>query len=161
MAAAGDDITVRPNRVPWPPILLAGAIVGAVALGQLLPVNWPGVDDGPAHAIGLAFGLGGLLLTIWAAVTLHRANTAVLPHHGASKLVTNGPFAWRRNPIYLGDILILFGIAELTKNIWFVGLAVLFGVLVTWLAILPEERHLEAKFGDAWREYAERTRRLL
>jgi protein-S-isoprenylcysteine O-methyltransferase Ste14 len=40
-------------------------------------------------------------------------------------------------------------------------LAPVFAVLMTWLAILPEERHLEAKFGDAYRAYKARTRRWI
>ena len=84
-----------------------------------------------------------------------------MPHQAVSHLVTSGPYAWRRNPIYLGEIMMLLGIAELTKNIWFVAFAFVFGGLITWLAILPEERHLEAKFGDAWRAYAQNTRRML
>ena len=52
-------------------------------------------------------------------------------------------------------------VAELTKNIWFVVLAAVFAVLVTWLAILPEERHLEARFGDEFRNYKARTRRWI
>jgi protein-S-isoprenylcysteine O-methyltransferase Ste14 len=40
-------------------------------------------------------------------------------------------------------------------------LALPFAVLVTWLAILPEERHLEERFGDAYRDYKARTRRWI
>lgn len=161
MAMSDNDLTRRPSTVPWPPILLAAAVLGALVLGEFAPVAWPGIDDWPARAVGIALGMGGFALTVWAVMTLTRAKTAVLPHHGASHLVTSGPFAWRRNPIYLGDILMLLGAAELTKNIWFVIMATAFGGLVTWLAILPEERHLEAKFGDAWRDYAARTRRIV
>jgi protein-S-isoprenylcysteine O-methyltransferase Ste14 len=49
----------------------------------------------------------------------------------------------------------------MTKNIWFAILALLYAALVTWLAILPEERHLEAKFGDAYRAYKATTRRWI
>jgi protein-S-isoprenylcysteine O-methyltransferase Ste14 len=55
----------------------------------------------------------------------------------------------------------LFGVAELTKNIWFVLAAGLFGLLVTALQILPEERHLEARFGEAYRDYKRRARRWI
>jgi protein-S-isoprenylcysteine O-methyltransferase Ste14 len=57
--------------------------------------------------------------------------------------------------------MILLSIAELTKNIWFALLALVYAGLVTWLAILPEERHLEAKFGDAYRAYKAATRRWI
>lgn len=161
MTANEDDPALRPSAVPWPPILLAAAVGGAWLLGRGMSIAWPGVDNWPAHAVGLGFGLAGVVLVVWAARTMSHAKTTILPHRGASELVTGGPFAWRRNPIYLGDTLMLLGAAELTKNIWFVAAAFAFAGLVTWLAILPEERHLEAKFGDAWRAYAARTRRLL
>ena len=151
----------RPSRIPWPPILLASAIAGAFLLGRLAPVGWPGLDDTPARVVGLAIGALGIFLMLWAAWTMHRARTTILPHRRSDALVTSGPF-WRfRNPIYLGDVMVLLGLAELTKNIWFVPAAILFAVLVTYLAILPEERHLGARFGDAYRDYKARSRRWL
>lgn len=161
MAEIEVDAARRPSAVPWPPILLALVVMGAWGLGEIAPISWPGTNDTPAHIIGLSFGLAGLALAIWAGITLSHAKTTILPNQGASHLVTGGPYAWRRNPIYLGDMMMLMGVAELTQNIWFVGASVAFGLLVTWLAIIPEERHLEAKFGDAWRDYAARSRRLL
>ena len=161
MAVLEDHPLNRPTFIPWPPILLLGALAGAWIAGIVVPFPWPGENDQPAHLIGLGFGVAGLALAVWAAMTLKRENTTILPHRGASRLVTTGPYAWRRNPIYLGDTLMLLGIAELTHNIWFAVSALLFVGLVTWLAILPEERHLAAKFGDDWHRYWERTRRLL
>ncbi len=151
----------RPSRIPWPPILLLGAIVAALTLGRLAPLGWPGLDDTPARMVGLAIGGLGIFLMLWAAWTMHRARTTILPHRRSDALVTSGPF-WRfRNPIYLGDVMVLLGLAELTKNIWFVPAAILFAVLVTYLAILPEERHLEARFGDKYRDYKARSRRWI
>ena len=85
----------------------------------------------------------------------------MLPHRGASSLITDGPYKRFRNPIYLGEVLIFLGIAEATKNVWFVIAGVVFAILVTRLAIVPEERHLEEKFGDAYRDYKARTRRWI
>jgi protein-S-isoprenylcysteine O-methyltransferase Ste14 len=59
----------------------------------------------------------------------------------------------------MGHVLILLGLAQLTYNVWFVVLAPIYGLAVFWLAILPEERHLEERFGEAYRDYKERTRR--
>jgi protein-S-isoprenylcysteine O-methyltransferase Ste14 len=58
-------------------------------------------------------------------------------------------------------VFLLFGVAELTRNVWFVILAFAFAGLVTLLQIIPEERHLEARFGQDWRDYAARTRRWI
>ncbi len=164
-AANAGPADARPHRGPstiaWPPILLVGVAVLAVGLDRWLPLPWPGVDDRAARIIGLGIGGVGLGLIAWAAWTLHRAKTTVLPHRAASHLVTCGPFVRFRNPIYLGDVMVLLGAAELTKNIWFVAGAIAFAVLVTVLAILPEERHLEARFGDDYRAYKSRSRRWI
>ena len=151
----------RPSRFPWPPVLLAATVAAAWLLNIYLPLEWPGMDDTAARFAGLGLGAAGIALLIWSAITLRRARTTVLPHAGSTALVTDGPYRFRRNPIYLADILILFGLAELTKIIWLVILTPMFALLVIWLAILPEERHLEARFGDAYRAYKERTRRLI
>lgn len=150
-----------PSRVPWPPILLLATVAAAVILGRLVPLPWPGLDDLAARIVGLAIGAGGIALAVWATWTMHRAGTTIMPHQAADVLVTTGPFARLRNPIYVADIMLLLGGAEITKNIWFVIGAAIFGVLVTFLAILPEERHLEARFGDAYRDYKSRSRRWL
>lgn len=159
MAPAAATELSRPGRIPWPPILLVLVAAGAVVLGRVMPLAWPGMDDGPARAVGLGFGAVGILLFIWAGLTLRRHRTTIMPHQGASVLVKDGPYRWRRHPIYIADVFVLFGIGEVTHNIWWVILAIVFAVLVTVLQIIPEERHLEATFGDEWRDYAARTRR--
>ncbi|MEI9899499.1 MAG: isoprenylcysteine carboxylmethyltransferase family protein [Hyphomicrobium sp.] len=155
------DIARRPSAVPWPPILLVGVILAAIALGYLVPVPWPGIDDFAARLIGRGVGVVGIALLVWAILTLRGHETTVLPDAGASRLVTSGPFSRFRNPIYLADTMILLGAAELTKNVWLVAAAALFATLVTWLAILPEERHLEARFGRAYLDYKAKSRRWI
>lgn len=151
----------RPSSIPWPPLLLLATVALGWAFGIWFPLPWPGMDDLAARVIGIGFGVAGLALIVWAAATLRRHETTILPDKAASHLVTDGPFRWRRNPIYLGWVFILLGIAELTKNVWLVAAALLFAALVTWLAIIPEERHLEARFGDAFRDYKAKTRRWI
>jgi len=148
-----------PSAVPWPPVLLVAVLVLGWLAGRLYPLPWPGLDDLPARLVGYALGAAGIALVAWSIVTLYRAGTTVQPNRGADRLVTDGPFRWRRNPIYMGDVLILLGLAELTHNIWFVVLTPVFAIAVLKLAILPEERHLEERFGQAYLDYKERTRR--
>lgn len=114
-----------------------------------------------AHVAGLGLGLAGIALIVWASWTLRRHGTTILPDKAADALVTDGPFRFRRNPIYIGHVLALLGVAEVTHNIWFAILAAAYVPLVTWLAVLPEERHLEERFGDAYRDYKSRTRRWI
>ena len=156
MADAED---MRPSAIPWPPLLLVAALAAGVLLGRLFPLPWPGLDDLPARVIGYGLGVAGLALMAWGALTLRRAGTTLLPHKRADRLVTDGAFRFRRNPIYMGEVLALLGLAQVTGNIWFAILAPLFALAVLGLAILPEERHLEARFGEAYLDYKARTRR--
>ncbi|MCB1520493.1 MAG: isoprenylcysteine carboxylmethyltransferase family protein [Hyphomicrobiaceae bacterium] len=142
-------------------MLLGACVAAGIALNLTYKLPWPGLDDTAARAIGLAIGAAGIALIVWAAMTLWRHRTTVLPNRGVSALVTDGPYRFRRNPIYIGDAMVLLGLAEMTKNIWFAILVPVFVLLVTWLAIIPEERHLEARYGDEWRAYRDRTRRWL
>jgi protein-S-isoprenylcysteine O-methyltransferase Ste14 len=151
--------TPRPSAVPWPPLLIVAVVVGGWVAGILYPLRWPGLDDLGARVVGYGLGAAGIALMVWALVTLHRAGTTFEPHQGAGRLVTDGPFAWRRHPIYMGHVLIVLGLAQLTYNIWFAILAPVYALAVFWLAIRPEERHLEERFGQAYIDYKERTRR--
>jgi protein-S-isoprenylcysteine O-methyltransferase Ste14 len=151
--------TSAPSAAPWPPLLIAAVLAVGWLAGWLYPLPWPGLDDLPARLVGYGLGAAGIALVAWSIVTLHRAGTTVRPDQGAERLVTDGPFRWRRNPIYMGDVLILLGLAELTHNLWFAILAPVFALAVFWLAIVPEERHLQERFGQAYLDYKERTRR--
>jgi protein-S-isoprenylcysteine O-methyltransferase Ste14 len=153
------DTTSGPSAVPWPPLLLVATLAIGWLAGRLYPLPWPGLDDWPARLVGYGLGVAGIALVAWSIATLCRAGTTTRSDQGAERLVTDGPYRWRRNPIYLGDVLILLGLAELTHNIWFVMLTPVFALAVFKLAIVPEERHLEERFGDAYLDYKERTRR--
>jgi protein-S-isoprenylcysteine O-methyltransferase Ste14 len=155
------DSADRPSHVPWPPLLLAGGVVAALALGRLAPLPWPGIGDAPAHAVGLGLGVVGIVLLVVSILTLRRHGTTVRPDAAADSLVTTGPYRRFRNPIYLADCLILLGLAEVTMNVWFVAAAVAFAGLVTWLAILPEERYLQRRFGAAYLDYKAKSRRWI
>jgi protein-S-isoprenylcysteine O-methyltransferase Ste14 len=148
-----------PNRVPWPPLLLVAAGASAWLLGRVVPLPWPGLDDLPARVIGYGAGVAGVVLAVWAIVTMAKARANVLPHRPATRLVTAGPFRFWRHPIYMADVLILLGLAQVTLNIWFLVMAVLFAMAIWTLSIGPEERHLEAEFGDDYIAWKNRTRR--
>jgi protein-S-isoprenylcysteine O-methyltransferase Ste14 len=149
----------RPAAVPWPPILVGAVLAGGVLLGRLYPLAWPGMDDLPARIVGYGIGAAGIALVAWGFLTLWRAGTTIMPNQRADRLVTEGAFRFRRNPIYMGEVLIFLGLAELTHNIWFAILAPLLAITLYVLAIRPEEQHLETRFGQAYLDYKGRTRR--
>jgi len=151
--------TARPNVLPWPPMVLVGAALVAIALGRMLPL--PALDGFWPTALGLATLLAGVALDLWAIMTMRRAATNIMPNRAADRLVTWGPFRFSRNPIYLANTLLLIGIGVAFGNLWFVLCAVASAMIVERLAIRREERHLAAKFGADWTAYAAATPRWL
>lgn len=153
-----EPATGAPNRVPWPPIIYGAAGVAALVLGLALP--GPGWFGGPTlRVLGWTLIVAGLGLDAAAMVTMARRRANILPHRSATALVTTGPFAWSRNPIYLGNAIVLTGAGFALANPWFflaVGASV---AAVTRLAIVREEAHLAALFGRHWEAYRRRTNR--
>ena len=147
-----------PNRIPWPPILFGTAALAAVGLDLVLPgPGW--LHAPPWTALGWALLLAGLGLDISAMGVMARRRANILPHRAATALVTSGPFAWSRNPIYLGNTIAMSGAALAFANPWFLPAALLAAVAVTQLAIRREEAHLATLFGAAWDAYSKRTGR--
>ena len=138
-------------------MLFAGTLGVAWVLSRAFPLPWPG--GLPARIAGYGLGAGGIALSAWALVTLARAHTNLLPHRAADRLVTGGPYRIWRHPFYMGEVLILLGIALASLSLWFAILAPLFALAVYGLAVRPEERHLEARFGAEYEAYKARTRR--
>jgi protein-S-isoprenylcysteine O-methyltransferase Ste14 len=154
------SISERPNVFPWPPVLLVGSVVAAFLLGQFVPLPWP---PSPIRELLSVTGVmlcgAALAIDILAVMTLRKAKTTFLPHRGSDHLVTSGPFSFSRNPIYLGNVLLLFGAGLVFGNLWFWLLALLDGGLTQRFAIVREEAHLAARFPAAWRAYARKVRR--
>ena len=155
--------TDRPNRFPWPPVITVSLIVLAIVLDRVAPFGWR-----PSTAGGQMLRLAGILLAGLAALlyvtsarTMWKARTNILPHRPADHLVTSGPFAISRNPIYLGNVLLLAGAGLFFGNAWFILAAAVGGFAEQKLAIEREERHLEHKFGKAWRDYRKKVRRWI
>lgn len=156
------ELAERPNRLPWPPIIYTGAF----ALAWILQENAPLTPFDQALALipqwlGLAGAAGGFGLDLLAMSALVRGRTAILPNAGASALVSNGVFAWTRNPIYLGNTILLAGFAIALRWGWLAIFTPLTVLAVTRLAIVREEAHLALRFGEEWRNYSARVRRWL
>jgi protein-S-isoprenylcysteine O-methyltransferase Ste14 len=154
----------RPNRIPWPPIIYAGIVVAAIILQYVFPPDvFPSGLALPlaVRLIGAAAMVAGIALDVSAMVTMHRHHANIQPHRAATALVTAGPFALSRNPIYLGNTLLIAGAGLAFQALWLVPMAILGAWLVSRLAIRREEAHLAARFGGAWAVYAQRTPRWL
>ena len=152
----------RPNSLPLPPIFLVAMVALCYLLDTFLPIGWD-----PERVTPLMRWGGGLLIAIaialdvWTFATLRRHRTTIRPDRGANALAKDGPFAFSRNPIYLGNVLIVSGLGFVLGSRWFIFGAVALYVLLLEFAIKREEEHLAKRFGADWRAYASRVRRWI
>jgi protein-S-isoprenylcysteine O-methyltransferase Ste14 len=100
-------------------------------------------------------------LNISAFRVMRRAGTTVRPDRGTDHLVTDGPFSFTRNPLYLAGIILILGIGLVSGVGWYLVFAILAAFAVQRLAIEREEKHLQARFGKSYLDYAERVRRWI
>jgi protein-S-isoprenylcysteine O-methyltransferase Ste14 len=157
-----NDVTARPNSLPWPPIIFLAAIAVSVSLNAFYPLPWFAQPlSGILSAIGWLMIAAFVVLNISAVRAMRRAGTTVRPDRGTDHLVTDGPFSITRNPLYLAGTMLVLGIGLVSGILWFLLLAILAAFTVQKLAIEREERHLQARFGETYLDYAGRVRRWI
>jgi protein-S-isoprenylcysteine O-methyltransferase Ste14 len=140
-----------------PPTYLLVAILAMAALYVLIP--WRRVVPWPWSLLGVLPLLAGITLNLVADAAFKKHGTTVKPFAESSSLITTGAFRVCRNPMYLGFVAILTGIATLLGSATPFVVIPVFAVLIDAVFIRTEERMLEARFGDAWRAYRSKVRR--
>jgi len=140
-----------------PPLLTLATIVLGLALDRVLPayvlsvlLTRPERIVIAAILIVAAAGLG-----VPAFIAFRAARTHVEPWKPASALVTGGVFRWLRNPMYVGIMLFLAGLAVALASDWTLVMTVVFAVVIHYGVVKREERYLAAKFGEPYRRYLE------
>jgi protein-S-isoprenylcysteine O-methyltransferase Ste14 len=156
-----EDATAQepPSRIPWPPLLLLAALGGGALIDAVLPgpSAWP---DQLRTAGGLLIVLA-LAVDVWCVRVMWLRGTTVRPDRPVSRLVTDGPFRWSRNPIYAANVALVLGVGLAFAAPGALLLAPVMAVALTKLAVVPEERHLARRFGRDYEAYVARTRRWL
>lgn len=147
-------------RVP-PPALLVVAAIAMWAIAYRGPRFWIPFAWRQELSLVLA-ALGGLWILLAAAAFL-RARTTLDPRHPerSAVLVTGGVFRLSRNPMYLGSALLLAAWGAYLANALAWTVPLLFVAWLDRLQIRPEERALQARFGDAYTRYRRMVRRWL
>lgn len=79
----------------------------------------------------------------------------------ATKLVQGGMFAHCRNPLYVGNVLIMIGVGVASNSVVFVSSAIPFFIFAYLAIIAAEENYLRGKFGQEFEEYCLRVNRLV
>ena len=142
-----------------PPTYLLAAIAVTVAMHLVIPVAVP--IPVAWRFIGFLPIAIGILLNIAADRQFKQLGTTVKSLQRSSALATDGVFQWSRNPMYLGMVLIVAGVALLegTAVAWLAVAAL--AIILDQAFIRREERMLEETFGAEFEAYTRRTRRWL
>ncbi|WEK45819.1 MAG: isoprenylcysteine carboxylmethyltransferase family protein [Candidatus Andeanibacterium colombiense] len=111
-------------------------------------------------AAGAAAAMAGLALAIWARVTLGRDWSVNVTLKEGHELVTGGPYALIRHPIYTAVILLVIGLFLLFETLGGV-LGVGLVVLGCWIKLRQEEVLMIGQFPESYPAYMARTKRLI
>jgi protein-S-isoprenylcysteine O-methyltransferase Ste14 len=101
----------------------------------------------------------GIILASLAIRNLRQAATNVEPWKPTLALVTEGIYGLMRNPMYTAMMVFIAGIAIALGSDWTLVLVVPAALILLFGVVKREERYLEAKFGDSYREYTRRVPR--
>jgi len=147
-------------RIP-PPVYALTSVIMMWLLDKYYPLletsqHWPVVVGGlliPA----------GILIDVLAIVQFRQAKTTINPlrPESSSRLVTSGFYAYSRNPMYVGMLLCLIGVALLLRSLTPLLILPVFVLVVTVLQIVPEEKALAKIFGDEFSFYRQKVPRWL
>jgi len=156
------SIEDRPNTLPWPPMIyIAGAAI-AVLLHWLFPLPWLSDPLGEfLFAVGVLVVAGAIAIDVAAMRAMKRAKTTIMPNKASEHLVTSGPFSFTRNPIYLGNTMLMIGAGLIAGILWLILLAPVAAYATSKLAIEREEQHLQSRFGKKYRDYMKKVRRWI
>ena len=148
------QVTVPPPLFFLVPFGVGVAVQLAVPI-RFLPLGWIQLAAGlPLVVMGLAFSLT-------AARKLMGAETDLMFTKSTSVILDRGPYRLSRNPIYIGASVMYIGAGIAVNSVWPLALFPVAIMLVLFRAILPEERYLETKFGQPYRDYKSAVRRWL
>lgn len=149
---------MKTRKLPPPAYILASIVLMAALhfiapAARLIPSPW--------NLLGVIPLAVGIVINIVADRAFHRAGTTVKPFQESSALITSGVYRLSRNPMYLGLVLVVLGIAVITGSLTPLVIVPILALLLDRHFIAAEERMLEERFGPVWFEYKEGVRRWI
>ena len=120
---------------------------------------------GLSIASGVTFILGGLiigaglLLIALAAIEFRKHQTTIVPHQLPQRVIQSGVFSKTRNPIYLGDTLILAGLCLRWDAVLALPLVPVFVWIIEKRFVVPEENRMRRAFRGEYARYEQKVRR--
>jgi protein-S-isoprenylcysteine O-methyltransferase Ste14 len=109
---------------------------------------------------GVILCIAGLLFCIWARFTLGRNWSGVVTLKGGHELITRGPYALVRHPIYTGILIMIVGTVIVFGHVAAI-IALPFVFWGLWIKLRYEERLMLEKFPEEYAAYQRRVKRLI
>lgn len=147
------------RKILVPPLLLILSIFGMIGLDRFGPKTY--WLDVPLDNLGYVIMALGVLIPVWAARIFRKRETNIIPYRDPDKIVTEGPFKVSRNPMYLGMLLVLVGVAIKLGTLESFAFVLLFFAVANWWYIPFEEERMSEIFGDQFDTYKKNVRRWL
>ncbi|WP_424833103.1 methyltransferase family protein [Ruegeria sp.] len=148
------------RRIDVPPIWLIGFAALAWVQGRFFAFGLS-LDGAITDLLsGLLIG-AGIILAVMAVVEFRRHCTTIIPHQTPTTMVQSGIYKRSRNPIYLGDVLILAGLILRFDAVALLVLVPVFVWVLERRFILPEEDRLRRTFRVDFARYERQTRRWI
>ncbi len=135
----------------------------ALTAGASWALGWPQFGWPPhQQAVGMAIFFAGWAPPVWAFVLFRLENTEIDPTSDANRaLVVSGPYRFTRNPMYLGLIVVAFGMAVYVGSWPMLAAPVAVFLTANFVHIPYEEAKMRRQFGAAYDAYAGTVRRWL
>ena len=145
-------------KIPPPLVVLGVALLMWLAARSVPGLAWDMAVRAVCAVVLAALGTG---IAVGGVVSFVSARTTVNPLKpgAASSLVTTGLYRLTRNPMYLGDLVILIGWAVFLSNAVSFLLLPVFVLYINRFQIRPEEKALAGIFGAGYAAYRSRVRR--
>jgi protein-S-isoprenylcysteine O-methyltransferase Ste14 len=149
----------RPGVLVFPPLLFVICLACGVGAHLVCPDRlalppW-------IRVLAIALAACTVAFAFWGERTMKAAGTNVRPDRPALVIVSGGPFALVRNPLYLSLIVLYSAIGVALASPAFLVFVAPMGLVLHFGVVRREERYLEAKFGDVYRAYKARVRRWI
>ena len=142
-----------------PPRMALIAIIAMLPLHILVPLVT--VFPTPVSYSGGVLVAAGAAMVVWSRRAFQAAKTPIVPFTESTALVRHGLYGWTRNPMYLGAVLLVSGVAVLFGSVSPLMVAVAYFAILQEGFIRHEERLLEHRFGDEYLSYRRSVRRWL
>jgi protein-S-isoprenylcysteine O-methyltransferase Ste14 len=152
----------HPDVVVFPPLVPLGVLALGVGLQWLVPLDvLDRADVTPRALAGVVIAAAGLFVMANGRRALMRLGTNVNPLRPALALATGGVYRYTRNPMYVGGMTVLGGIALIVALDWLVLLMIPAAFVLHLGIVSREEQYLEHKFGEEYRRYKARSPRYV